>query len=42
MLRSVVFHAEKQGAARVACATLYPEGHKPFSVTLSTPKKMDL
>ena len=42
MLRSVVFHAAKRGAARVACATLYPEGHKPFAVTLSTPKKIDM
>ena len=41
-LRSVVFHAAQRGAARVACATLYPEGHKPFAVTLSTPKKIDM
>ncbi|XP_062503787.1 uncharacterized protein LOC134180614 [Corticium candelabrum] len=42
MLRSIVFHAAESGAERVACATLYPEGHKPFSVTFSNPPTIDL
>jgi Cu/Zn superoxide dismutase len=40
-LRSIVIHDPNAGAARLVCATLYPDGYRPYSVTFKKPDSVD-